>query len=81
MILRSCGDGDLPIVSGVFVISICLKQGKNGLKTVIMALKILGDLKIFRQPTRSVVASPFHDVRFLSVYVTFNFDFSTLGCL
>ena len=33
--------------AGVFVISTCLKQEQNGLKIVILVLKILGDLKFF----------------------------------
>ena len=32
---------------GVLVISTCRKQEQKGLKTVILALKILGDLKVF----------------------------------
>ena len=32
---------------GVLVVSTCGKQEQKGLKTVILALKILGDLKIF----------------------------------
>ena len=32
---------------GVLVISKCRKQEQKGLKTVILALKILGDLKVF----------------------------------
>ena len=31
----------------VLVISTCQKQEQKGLKTVILALKILGDLKVF----------------------------------
>ena len=33
--------------AGIFVISTCLKQEQKGLKTVILALKKLGDLKVF----------------------------------
>ena len=32
---------------GILVISTCRKQEQKGLKTVILALKILGDLKVF----------------------------------
>ena len=32
---------------GVLVISTCRKQEQKGLKTVILVLKILGDLKVF----------------------------------
>ena len=40
MILRSCGDGDLP---SFLVIRICLNLEQMGLKIVILALKILGE--------------------------------------
>ena len=33
--------------AGIFVISTCLKQEQKGLKTAILALKKLGDLKVF----------------------------------
>ena len=33
--------------AGIFVISTYLKQEQKGLKTVILALKRLGDLKVF----------------------------------
>ena len=43
VILRSCGDGDLP---SFLVMRICLNLEQKGLKIVIFALKILGDLII-----------------------------------
>ena len=47
MILSSYGDGDLPLLRFCLVINTCRKQEKKGLKTVILAVKVLGDLKVF----------------------------------